>query len=295
MRIKIYENLRVVSYAPCYLAESLKLFAKHGVDVEIVPSPNTAETAAGLLAGRVQVSWGGPMRVMLHHNDDSHCPLVCFCEVVGPEPFVLVGRVPQPAFQFTALRDLKVGIVTEVPTPWLLLQEDLRRAGMDPSELIQGSPRSMAENISALAAGDIDVAQVMEPYTELAIQDGAHLWHAFSARGDVAFTSFYTTRDFLSEERESCEAISAAMHEALQAMYRLPVDEIVHHIAPKFPALEAGCLSGAITRYQEHRVWPETTALSASAFVRLKGALLSGGFIQTDVPYAAMVASQGAI
>ena len=52
----------------------------------------------GLMAGRVDVSWGGPMRVMMHHNEDPACPLICFGQVVSRDPFMLIGREPIEGF-----------------------------------------------------------------------------------------------------------------------------------------------------------------------------------------------------
>ena len=48
----------------------------------------------------IDITWGGPMRVMKARDQDPHSPLVCFCEVVARDPFFLVGqerRAPVPA------------------------------------------------------------------------------------------------------------------------------------------------------------------------------------------------------
>ena len=81
--IILYENMRAAAYIPYYLADASKAFAAEGVDVEIQTSPATHRTAEALLEGEADISWGGPMRVMLHHDRDPDCPLVCFCMVVG--------------------------------------------------------------------------------------------------------------------------------------------------------------------------------------------------------------------
>jgi len=66
--IKVYENLRGVVYTPFYLAVADREWEQLGIDVQVQKSPATSETAIGLMAGRVDVSWGGPMRVMMHHD-----------------------------------------------------------------------------------------------------------------------------------------------------------------------------------------------------------------------------------
>ena len=49
-------NLRSVAYAPFYLAIAADEFEAAGVNAEFITSPHPSETAAGLLAGRMDVS-----------------------------------------------------------------------------------------------------------------------------------------------------------------------------------------------------------------------------------------------
>ncbi len=58
------ENLRACSYTPFYLAQLAGLFDAEGLDVDLRLSPSPPETAQGLIDGRADVSFGGPMRVM---------------------------------------------------------------------------------------------------------------------------------------------------------------------------------------------------------------------------------------
>jgi NitT/TauT family transport system substrate-binding protein len=284
--VHLYENLRTVSYAPFYIAETLKLFETHGVEVEMSLSASTEETALGLLEGRMDVAFGGPMRVMLHHDQDPMCPLVCFCQVVGPEPFMLIGNTPRPDFYLRQLPMHRLAVVSEVPTPWLLLQDDLQRVGVDPASLQRTAPATMEENVAALARGDVDVIQVMEPEAELALSAGAHLWHACCVRGSVGFTTFYARRDYLDANTEACKRLSTAVMAATEHLYEAPPEASATLIQERFPHIEQQHLANSIERYQRHRIWTTQSALAASEFVRLKAALLAGGFISTDVPFA---------
>ncbi len=64
---------------------------------------------------------------------------------------------------------MRFATVSEVPTPWLCLQEDLRQAGLDPERLDRVPDRSMAENLEALRQGTIEAAQLFEPFVEQAL------------------------------------------------------------------------------------------------------------------------------
>lgn len=295
-KLRIYENLRTVAYAPFYFASVSGEFAAQGLAPEIVTAADPTETAAGLLAGRVDVSWGGPMRVMLHHDRDPACPLVCFCQVVARDPFYLLGRSARPGFRFTDLRGLRLGVTNEVPTPWMTFQDDVRRAGIEPGDLRRIADASMAELARALEAGAVDVIQVSEPHANQLIDSGAgHLWHTFANRGDLGFTSFYTTRQFVVDRPDTCAALTRALHNAIGAMLELAPADIAGHIASYFPAIESASLAACLARYLDSGLWSRSTLLTPSAYVRLKAALLSGGLIERDVPFESVIDNRFAI
>jgi len=112
--ITLYENLRTIVYAPFYLADKRKFWSDRGLEVNIQLSPDPVETAEGLLAGRADISWGGPMRVMLHHERDPECPLVAFGQIVARDPFILIGREPNLNFQFKKLQGKRLAVAYEV-------------------------------------------------------------------------------------------------------------------------------------------------------------------------------------
>jgi len=82
MRIKLAENFRAVFYAPFYAAQALGFYAREGVEIELLPSSVPGDAVTALLAGAIDITWGGPMRVMKSHDRDPDSPLVCFCDCV---------------------------------------------------------------------------------------------------------------------------------------------------------------------------------------------------------------------
>lgn len=288
--IVLYENLRTVAYTPFYLAVERGDWAAEGVEVEVRLSPEPVETAQGLLEGRADVSWGGPMRVMLHHDRDPDCPLVCFGQVVARDPFILIGRSRKRRFQIQDLAGLRITAASEVPTPWMCFQDDLRRAGIDPAAIDRAADAPMVENLARLAAGDVDVVQVFEPYAAQAELDGiGHVWHRFAERGDLGYTSFYSTRAFVASNRGTCAALIRGVHRAVTALYAQPVAATAEAVSGWFPGLPRKVLTRAIRGYRASGLWARSPALPAPTVVALKAALLSGGLIGRDIPYERIV------
>ncbi len=290
MRLRLYENYRFVLYAPFYAAHTIGAYTAEGLEVELAPSPGMGKAEAALIDGAVDVLWAGPMRVIKHHDDNPGSPLVCFAEIVCRDPFSIVGRNPNPGFQLADLASMRFASVSEVPTPWLCLQHDLRGAGVDPDRLDRIGDRSMADNLAALRDGRLDAAQFFEPVVEEALATGAgHLWYAASSRGRTTYTAFVTTREKLATNAEPLLRMVRAIYRTQQWLRSNPASAIAEAIAEFFPALDRAVLGRALERYQKQGVWGIDPVLPEDGFDRLRQSLVSGGFIRRPVSYEVCV------
>ncbi len=289
-RLTLCENMRAVPYVPFYLALAGDFWRTEGLDITHVLSPSTAQTATKLLDGTVDVSWGGPMRVMMHHDADPHCPLVCFAQVVARDPFLLVGRERKPRFRFQDLIGLRVAPASDVPTPWMTFQDDLQRAGLDPAAIAGRRIRPMARNIQAFLRGTVDVVQVFEPHADRLVRAGrGHVWHRFTDRGDIAYTTFYATRRTTRIKRDACHRLVRGMARAQAALFAATPSALADAVAPFLPELSRDALVRIIGAYRATGLWAREPDLPAAPFVRLKAALISGGLISRDPVYERLI------
>jgi NitT/TauT family transport system substrate-binding protein len=280
MHVKLSENFRAVFYAPFYATHALGFYRNEGVAVELLNSPAPAAAASGLLDGSIDVAWGGPMRVMKALDLDRNSPLACFCEVAAHDPFFLVGKRHRSAFRLADLPRLKVAIVSEVATPWLCLQHDLREQGVDPAKLNCVIDRTMADNLEALRNGEIDVAQMFEPYVSMALREGAgDILYAASSRGPTSYTTFLATRDSIGRNRAAFAAMVRATRSTLSWVAAHSGQELADAVAPFYPHVPRDILASSLARYREAGLWGRTPEVTRQGFVRLADSLKSGGFI----------------
>lgn len=278
MPIRLSENFRAVFYAPYYATYALGFYQREGVEVELLTSDAPGDAVPKLRDGSLDLTWGGPMRVMRAHDQDKHSPLVSFCEVVSHDPFFLIGK--RKPFRLTDLAHLRFASVSEVPTPWLCLRQDLRDAGIDPEKLARFSDRAMTRNYHALSAGDIDVIQAFEPFISMAEQDGAgDILYAASTRGPTAYTAFIATRDACAKYREEFTAMTRATAKMLAWLYANPAEELAKAVKTFFPDVPQDILARALGRYKEAGLWSRQTRMIPQGFARLAQSLHSGGFI----------------
>jgi NitT/TauT family transport system substrate-binding protein len=285
MPLILQESLRGLLYLPYYAALTRGAYRAEGIAVELAVTPALGEAPHGLFAGTVDVAWGGPMRVNQLYESRADCDLVCFGEAVTRDPFMLLGREPRPCFTFADLYGRRVATVAEVPTPWLCLQEDLRRAGLDPAALRRVADRTMVDNAAALGRGEIDVVQLFQPVAEELIASGVgHLWHTAAARGPTAYTSFYARRQLIAERRDDVKKLVRGLYRTQKWLHASSAETLAEAVRPYFPAAPADLLRAAIIRYRALGIWGKNPILSSVGYARLAAGLVSGGFVRRAVP-----------
>ena len=286
MHVKLSENFRAIFYAPFYATHGLGFYASEGIEVELLDSPAPGASAAGLLDGSIDLSWGGPMRVMKARDDDPQSPLICFCEVVARDPFFLVGKGDPSAFRLTDLPRLKIGTVSEVPTPWLCLQHDLRARDVDPARLNRVAERTMEANLEALRRNELDVAQMFEPYVSLAMRAGiGNILYAASSRGPTVYTTFLASRDSVRRNRAEFEAMVRAIRRTLTWVSEHSAEELADAVASYYADVPRQILANSFQRYRDAGLWAHTPEVSRQGFSRLAESLKSGGFISRNHSY----------
>lgn len=284
--ITLSENFRALFYTPFYAAHATGAFEQEKVEVRLRESPDPTQTAADLRAGRIDVMWGGPLRVLLTHATDPAADVVCFCDVVARDPFFVIGREPRPDFSVADLAAVRFGSVSEVPTPWLCFQDDLRRVGVDPAALNRVADASMADNAAALRAGRLDAVQLFQPYAEELIASGAgHVWYAAANRGLTAYTTLVTRRTTLDSRRDELLAMVRAMHRSLRWIRATPGAEAARMLAGYFPAVPPAIFAAAIDRYRALELYGPDPVTRREGFDRLVSAMLSGGALNAPIPF----------
>ena len=279
MHVKLSENFRAVFYGPFYATHALGFYADEGVEVELLNSPAPAAAAASLLDGSIDISWGGPMRVMKARDLDPASPMVCFCEVAGRDPFFLIGKGDPASFRLADLTSLKLGQVSEVPTPWLCLQHDLRLAGIDPDKVDCVTGRTMTQNLEALRAGTLDVVQMFEPYVSMALREGAQMLYAASTRGPTCYTTFLASRDSVIRNRAAFDAMVRATRKTLGWVAEHSAQELADAVAPYYTHVPRDILASAFQRYRDAGLWSRTPQVQRQGFERLAASLQSGGYV----------------
>ena len=293
MKLRIAENFRAVFYAPFYAIRALGFAATQGLEVEWLPSESPGGTIEQVKRGEIDAQWGGPMRVLKDHDSTpaGGASLVCFGEVVGRDPFYLIGRKTIPGLKDLAA--MRLGVVSEVPTPWYCLRADLEDAGVDTATLRMTRDLTMPQQLEALASGKLDAVQLFEPLASRALADGNAILYAASSRGPTCYTTFITSRDSASKRREEFVALTRATQAMLDWLAKEGPAELARVTASFFPDVPQELLRSAFARYHRAGLWSRTTMVNKAGFDRLAYSMHDGRFIKHRATYADCVQDFG--
>ncbi len=294
MRIVLAENFRAVFYAPFYACIDLGFFREYGLDVALVASPSPGAGIAAMMAGSTHLVWGGPLRVLKDRDGASPGPqsLVAFGEVAARDPFFLIGRPNLAPLDLARLPRLRLATVSEVPTPWLCLQQDLRDRGIDPTSIERVSQARMDQNLDALEAGQVDLVQAFEPFVSIAQARGVGVpLLGAHERGETAYTSFISTESHLEQYGEAFRAMAGAIARFPAWLEAEGVGSLVRVVRERYPQLDREVLERSLERYQAARLWSCRPEISRRGFERLALSLRDSGFIESIAAYEACVAS----
>lgn len=266
------------------------------MDIEWIAPGSPGGAIDDVKRGAIDLTWGGPMRVMKDHDTTpaDGASLVCFGEVVSRDPFYLVGKPDPAGFNLTALSRLRLGVVSEVPTPWLCLQADLQDAGVDTAAMISANRvktgLTMPQQLQAIKDGDLDVGQFFEPYVSQALaEEAGRLLYAACDRGPTVYTTFICSRDGLARRRDAFAGLTRALQILQDWIAVHGAAELAHITAPFFPDIPSTLFRSSIERYCLDCIWARHPEISKSGFDRLSDSLRAGGFIASRVSYGSCV------
>jgi len=270
--VTLSEPFRAIFYAPYYLAQARGAFARQGLEVRMEIAGTTALAAEAALSGKADVAWSGPMRVMQHRAADPSSPLTAFCAVIMRDPFLIVGRAPREGLHLAELPLMRLGLVTEVPTPVWCLADAVAKAGGQ--KIKDRSGGTMAQNLARLLDGTLDAIQVFEPFAAEAETAGASVWYAQAEAGLMAYSSLYARQETLTGRRESMRGMVRALSETLDWLTRAEPSEVSALLEPFFPEIPPDIRTRAVARYQDVGLWGDGPRFPRPAFDALGEAML---------------------
>src|SRR5215831_7369327 len=214
-----------------YVAQHLKLFEKHGVDVELVYGTGI-QVANIMVSGSAEVGAFAVEHGVAVASKGQDMKLLVLNQRLPPLSLIVRNEVPTPNVgkpypeMVRDLKGLKIGISSAGASTDTTLQYLIREAGLDPKKDVSilpvGDPNTM---LAALKNGVIDGAMAVEPTQTIALHGIKIAKMVVDVEGggaplfkEYAYNGMWVRSAFLKDRPQAARGIVAAVVEAEQAI-----------------------------------------------------------------------------
>jgi NitT/TauT family transport system substrate-binding protein len=201
-----------IGYGPWWIAQEQGLFAKHGIEAELIDFVTDTEVNAAFASGNMDVA-----------NVATHTAIKLFANGVDLR-VVLVEDASYEADAILApssiasIADLagKTVAFEEGSTSDLLLNYALAEAGMSINDIV-AAPMPAADAGAALIAGQVNVAVTYEPYISEAINQNPDIQKLYTGAADPGLISdvLIARTAFAAENPDAMKALMTIWDEAV--------------------------------------------------------------------------------
>jgi NitT/TauT family transport system substrate-binding protein len=286
--VRIILRFHSLFYTPHFAAMHLGVLAQEGLRVEVTTANSGGELANALLTGAADLGLSGSIRGLDLAEKGSRDRIISIIQVNNRDGFFVLGRGPQPRFQWADLMGSRFILFAEAETPWLCLQQVLRNYGIDTGaiKLITDVPTPQA--VEMFLRGEADYIEQGQPVVERLVHTGRGSVVASEgeAVGALPFSAYLTTPAYATGHAEVLHRFARAFYQAQQWITRHSAEEISQLIAPSFPDIEPELCTRAVGRYLAQDTWACDPLLREEGFNYLLDILIGGGFISKRYPYA---------
>jgi NitT/TauT family transport system substrate-binding protein len=285
--VRIILRFHSLFYTPHFVAMHLGALEQEGLRAEVTTANSGAELANALLTGEADLGLSGSIRGLDLAEKGSRDRIISVIQVNSRDGFFVLGRGPQPRFQWADLMGSRFILFAEAETPWLCLQQVLRNYGIDIGAIRLITEVPTAQAVEMFLRGEADYLEQGQPVVERLVHSGRASVVASEgeAVGPLPFSAYLTTPAYAMSHAEVLQRFTAAFYHAQQWIAQHSAAEISQLIAPSFPEIDPEVRTRAVARYLAQETWSRDPLLREEGFNYLQDILIGGGFLSKRYPY----------
>lgn len=272
-------SARHLAYAPQYAAHALGLFARAGLDVELVACPvGDSAIIHTLRKGEADLVLGSVL-FTLRMAEEGLSPRVVAQSNQQTRHWLMARQEGAAPFDWQALRGRSVMVYPNtVPTPWVAFREALDRKGvsLDALGLIVGYSAEQALAEFKRGVGDF---LLVDPESVPPGFGFAEVAPVADAVGPLPWSIYCTTAAIAAERETAIAAFRSSIAAAAAWLYDNPPGQAATLLAPTFPERSAEELARQLERYARARLWVADARIDAAQFVTWDKALKRDGLM----------------
>lgn len=210
----------IVDVAPIYLGKEKGFFKEAGLDLTLETAQGGAAIVPGVVSGQYQFGFSNTISLLLASSKNLPLKVVSNGVAASADPqkdfggIVVKGDSPIKSFADLAGKKVAVNTLNNIQTT--TINELVRGAGGDPSG-IQYVELAFPDIAPAVAKGDVDAGQLVEPFLTIAKDQGdRNIGSNYAGiMPELTVAMYFTSTNYAQSNAKVVEAFTTAMKKSL--------------------------------------------------------------------------------
>ena len=296
--IRLNEVTHSVFYAPLYLAINLGFMEEEDIEIELTNGGGSDVSMAALLSNNADIALLGPETLVYVVKQGSTNHPMVFGQLTKRDGSFIIGRNPVNNFTIADMTNKYIIGGREGGMPAMTLEYALNNSGLHDGVNMTFDTSIQFDMITAAFEGGTgDYCTMFEPAASSYVAQGKGYYVASVGElaGEVPFTCFMATPDFMKSEPKKIEGFLRAINKAYTWMMTHSAKEVAEALLPSFDGTDVKMLESSIIKYIEIDAWCSTPAMTQASFNRLLQVITSNGIDVSGVTMDKVVDNSYAI
>ena len=294
-KVKLCEVTHSIFYAPQYVALNQGFFKAEGLEIELTNGQGADKVMTAVLTGQADIGLAGPEASVYVYNEGKEDYGVVFAKLTNGDGTFLMGRQPDPEFQWSDLKGKTIIGGRKGGMPAIILEYVLEKNGMTVGkDVFIDTTMQFAAMPGAFLGGQGDYVIIFEPTASTMAKEGkAHIVASLGKEsGEVPYTAYFTKKSTIEKNPELVQKFTRAVYKGQQWVDSHSPAEIAQTIKPSFPDESEEILISAIKNYKDQNSWKKDPLLLENDFYLLQQIIKDAGELEKIAPYDKVVTGQ---
>lgn len=208
--------LPIVDNLPMVVAQREGLFAKYGLQVELIQVASAAERDQVIMAGQADGMINEIISTLLYNKENIEVQIVRFARLATSDSaqYHLVVSASSGINEVSQLKGVPIGIsqgtIIEYITDRLL-----EREGLQPQDIQKLAVPKIPDRLALLSSGELKAATLPDPFSYLAVQQGGRFLLQDSKYPEYGHSTYAFRKAVIDQKPQAVRAFLAAVEEAV--------------------------------------------------------------------------------
>ena len=286
--VKLCEVTHSIFYAPLYIAINNGYFDDENINLTLSNGGGADKVLTALISGAADIGFMGPEATIYCHVKGQRDYPVIFGQLTSCDGSFLVGRNPEPDFDWKNLEGKHILAGRPGGVPAMTLQWVLNQNGVNTDTPLFDTSVAFDAMVGTFDTDPtVDYTTMFERTASeyVALGKGYIVASVGKDSGEVPYTAFSAQKSWLKDNNDTAKAFLRAVLRGYQYMSENTPETVAKALVKSFPGTSETSAAAAVKSYLEINAWAKTPVMAESAFNRLQDIMENAGTLSSRADY----------